>query len=565
MYSKATFMHADGSLAGLIGIVADLTDLKEAQTRMDAALLAKLTAESASRAKSAFLANMSHEIRTPLTAIIGFSESLLEHGQTLSDRVDAIQTIIRSGKHLLDVINNILDLSKIEAGRLDLERDPVSLIGLLQDVKELTAPRASEKGIEFRVDCVFPLPRYFRADALRLRQILLNLLHNAVKFTEGGSVVLRVHCAPAAARLRFEVCDTGIGMTPDQLDRLFAPFAQADSSTTRRYGGTGLGLFLSRQLAERMGGTIEVSSVAGAGSTFAVSVPTGPLEDDALVDASQAWPHAGACAPEMAPARRLAGRVLLAEDNPDNQRLIGLHLQRLGVQCVVADNGTEAVRRALAEPFDLVLMDMQMPALDGADATRRLRAAGYRGPIVALTANALQEDVKRCEDAGCDAFLSKPIDRARFAATVAQFLGAAQRADAPSEEPPLVSTLLAEEPELADLIQSFVAKLPSMVEDLAAAQRAQDWASLKAKAHDLKAVGGGYGFAPVSAIAAKIEFEVAKKDAHGAGELVEQLHGLIRRIERGSGAGADAQDVRADIVPASAGRPGLARKDRKAG
>jgi CheY-like chemotaxis protein len=235
----------------------------------------------------------------------------------------------------------------------------------------------------------------------------------------------------------------------------------------------------------------------------------------------------------VAPAARVAGRVLLAEDNADNQRLIALQLQRLGAELTIAGNGEEAVERALAEPFDLVLMDMQMPVLDGVAATRRLRAAGYRAPIVALTANAMQDDVRRCEEAGCDAFLTKPIDRTRFTATVARYLGVAARA-APSDEPPLVSSLLTEEPELADLVQGFVAKLPGMIEELASAHRAEDWATLKARAHDMKAVGGGYGFPQITELAAKIEFEVAKRDVHGSGELIDKLRALGRRIERGA-------------------------------
>lgn len=537
MYSKATFTHADGSLAGLIGIIADLTDLKEAEEKMRAALVDKLSAEAANRAKSAFLAHMSHEIRTPLTAIIGFSESLLDHGQSLSDRVDSIQTIIRSGRHLLGVISDILDLSKIEAGRLELETVPVALDGLLQDVRALAALRATEKGIEFQLDPVFPLPQQIIGDALRLKQILLNLTCNAIKFTDKGSVTVRVRHDPAAGQLRFEVTDTGIGMTDEQIAKLFTPFTQADSSTTRKYGGTGLGLFLSKQLAEKMGGSITVKSTPGAGSSFTLRVPTGPLDGVAFVHDATCWAQPAGAAAGAAVAPRLKGRVLLAEDNADNQRLIALHLQRLGAELVVVGNGEEALARALAEPFDLVLMDMQMPVLDGIEATRRLRAQGYRQPIVALTANAMQEDIRRCEEAGCDGFLSKPIDRARFSATVARYLGADTAVAQAPEEPPIVSSLLAEEPELADLVAGFVARLPALIEELAGAHDARDWTALKAKAHDLKAVGGGYGFPQVTEVAAKIEFEIAKKDEPGLAVQVERLRALGRRIARGAAAG----------------------------
>jgi PAS domain S-box-containing protein len=543
MYSKATFTHANGTLAGLIGIIADLTDLKEAEEKMRAALVDKLSAESANRAKSAFLANMSHEIRTPLTAIIGFSESLLDHGQTLSDRVDSIQTIIRSGRHLLGIISDILDLSKIEAGKLEMERIPVALDALLQDVRALAAPRAAEKGLAFQIDGVFPLPQQFAGDVLRLKQILLNLTSNAIKFTDCGSVSVRVRHLPAAGQLSFEVTDTGIGMTDAQMEKLFLPFTQADSSTTRKYGGTGLGLFLSKQLAEKMGGAITVTSTPGAGSCFTLSVPSGPLEDIAFVHDGSTWAEPSGVADAAAAAPRLAGRVLLAEDNPDNQRLIALHVQRLGAELAVAGNGEEALQRALAEPFDLVLMDMQMPVLDGIEATRRLRAQGYCGPIVALTANALQEDIRRCEEAGCDGFLTKPIDRARFSTTVARYLGADIRARHEVDESPIVSSLLAEEPELADLVAGFVARLPGLIEELAGAHDAGDWAVLKARAHDLKAVGGGYGFPQVTDVAARIEFEIAKKDAPGVTAQMERLRALGRRIA--SGSAADPAPMRA--------------------
>ena len=542
MYSKATFTHADGSLAGMIGIIADLTDLKDAEEKVRAALVDKLSAEAANRAKSVFLANMSHEIRTPLTAIIGFSESLLDHGQSLSDRVEAIQAIIRSGRHLLGVISDILDLSKIEAGRLEFETIPVALDALLQDVKALAALHAAEKGIEFRLDPVFPLPREFMGDALRLKQILLNLTSNAIKFTDKGSVTVRVRHEPADGRLSFEVIDTGIGMTEEQLARLFQPFTQADPSTTRKYGGSGLGLFLSKQLAERMGGSIAVESAPGAGSRFTLSVPTGSLDGVAFVHDVASWVQSASAADATAQARRLRGRVLLAEDNVDNQRLIALHFQRLGAELVIAANGEEALARALAEPFDLVLMDMQMPVLDGIEATRRLRAQGYRRPIVALTANAMQEDIRRCEEAGCDGFLSKPIDRARFSATLARFLGADTEVPQALEEAPIVSSLLAEEPELADLVAGFVARLPVLIDELIAAHEARDWVALKAKAHDLKAVGGGYGFPQVTEVAGRIEFEIAKKDAPGVTAQVERLRALGRRIARGA---ADTPPMRA--------------------
>ncbi|MBK7876426.1 MAG: response regulator [Planctomycetes bacterium] len=389
---------------------------------------ARVAAEASSRAKSEFLANMSHEIRTPMTAILGFTD-LLAQGGGPSD--EAVGTIRRNGEHLLAILNDILDLSKIEAGRMTVERAPVDVLQLARDVVALERVRAQQKGIALVLDTPTRLPRAIASDPLRLRQILMNLVGNAIKFTERGSVRITVSADEAARRVVLEVRDSGIGMTSEQLDRLFQPFTQADGSTSRRFGGTGLGLTISKRLATMLGGDIAVASVAGAGSTFRVELPAdstaGSIEwtDPSVSAALPSRTEAGAVAHV-----ELGGvRVLLADDGRDNQRLISIHLRRAGAQVDVVDNGLLVLQRLctgtgpedrlLPEvPYDVLLLDMQMPELDGYDTARRLRALGARLPIVALTAHAMSGDREQCLAAGCDDYLTKPIDPAALLAAV---------------------------------------------------------------------------------------------------------------------------------------------------
>lgn len=392
-------------------------------------------AESATRAKSEFLANMSHEIRTPMTAILGFSEVLLgEPGieRAPPERVEAFRTIRRNGEYLLELINDILDLSKIEAGRLDVERIACSVVQLLSDVISLMRVRADAKQLSLSIDYVGEIPETIHTDPLRLRQILINLVANAIKFTETGSIRLAVRLvrhSDESPLLQIDVTDTGIGLTPEQAERLFQPFSQADSSTTRRFGGTGLGLMISKRLAKTLGGDITVTSVLGQGSSFSVTVETGDLTGARMIAA----PHVrdGTVAAKPYPAAdkpvTLNGRILLAEDGPDNQRLISFLLRKAGADVTIVANGQLACEEAMAaverdQPFDVILMDMQMPVLDGYDATRHLRADGYERPIVALTAHAMEGDEAKCLAAGCDAYLTKPIERTRFLTALAGYI-----------------------------------------------------------------------------------------------------------------------------------------------
>ncbi|MBK8097024.1 MAG: PAS domain S-box protein [Planctomycetes bacterium] len=422
----------------------EITNAQLAEARIEAEQ-AKAFAEAASQSKSEFLANMSHEIRTPMTAILGYAENLLDPSLSLADRQAAVQTVLRNGDHLMTLINDILDLSKIEAGKLAVDQIECSPIHLLAEVASLMRVRAEQRKIKLRVAFDCPLPKFIHSDPTRLRQVLLNLVGNAIKFTEIGGVTVRVALERNAAgpRLRFAVHDTGIGMTPEQVGRLFQAFEQADGSTTRRFGGTGLGLSISKRLVEMLGGTIVVKSHPGKGSKFSFDIPTGSLAGiELLAKVSETLA-------ERKPAtwrpggnhHVLRGRVLLAEDGADNQRLLTFILRKAGAQVAIAGNGQVARDMALraeasAAPFDLVLMDMQMPVMDGYQAASALRAAGFQKPIVALTANAMAGDRDRCLKAGCTEFASKPIDRRSLLQTLERLLASRpEPPPAPAERP----------------------------------------------------------------------------------------------------------------------------------
>ncbi len=384
-------------------------------------------AEAASRAKTEFLANMSHEIRTPMTAILGYADLLLEDGDLSRiphDRLEAIDAIKRNGQHLLQVINDILDISKIEAGALGIERIAFSVTEMLDELTTLMSAQAQRKGIELYARSTTPIPTEIRSDPTRIRQILFNLLANAIKFTESGAVGCVV--ALDGSNLQFRVEDTGIGIDPEALERLFEPFEQADMSTTRRFGGTGLGLAICSHLTRLLGGSIQVESVLGQRTCFSLSLPVGELRDVPLTDYTRRSIAVGH-EPRTRRSQRLEGRVLLAEDGADNRRLLGTIVQKAGLELEMALNGREAVERTReavrrSQPFDVILMDMQMPVLDGYDATREIRALGIGVPIIALTAHALSEDRERCLNAGCDHFATKPIRPAHLLSLLERFL-----------------------------------------------------------------------------------------------------------------------------------------------
>jgi CheY-like chemotaxis protein/HPt (histidine-containing phosphotransfer) domain-containing protein/anti-sigma regulatory factor (Ser/Thr protein kinase) len=469
-----------------------------------------------------------------MAAIIGYTDLLLDPTLGASERVNHVQTIRRNAGHLMSLVNDILDISKIEAGKMTVESIATSPSQVIVEVASLMRVRAVEKKLGFDIEFAGAIPETIQSDPTRLRQILLNFVGNAIKFTETGAVRIQVRCdAPSssAPRLTIEVSDQGIGMTEEQIGRLFTAFTQADTSTTRKFGGSGLGLVISKRLAELLGGDITVESTAGRGSLFRVSIPTGSLAGVNMVEGRVEAERVDAPAARPAsPVARLPSscRVLLAEDGHDNQVLITTFLSKAGANVKVVENGQLAVdeaRAALAAgaPYDVILMDMQMPVLDGYGAASKLRATGYRGPIVAITAHAMAGDRQRCESAGCDDYLSKPVDRAQLVATVARFVAAV-----PSSEPELVSML--DDEDMKGIVRQYVRDLPQRSSAILRAFQISDVETLMRLAHQLKGSGGAYGFPLITEAAEAVEAAVEKGlDRSSIQERAEALANLCRR------------------------------------
>ena len=609
------FIPTLGLNGRFIEIVRDITEQIETETRLDEA---RAKAEAASQAKSEFLANMSHEIRTPMTSILGFADILAE--DDLSDidpqtRIECATDIQRNARHLLTVINDILDMSKIEAGRMELESVRVDPRSPLEEVASLMRLRSKEKGIELDMHADPDLPSSIETDPIRVRQILLNLTGNAIKFTREGGVTVRGSYHAQEGMLRFRVEDTGIGMNCEQLALVsrFDAFTQADTSTTRRYGGSGLGLRISNALAQMLHGRIKIESTPGEGSVFTLVLPAreaawseaspgeNPVEaatdvteepvgsgkDDAPASAesTEASVKPGAT-PGVSPAAEpLAGvRILLAEDGPDNQRLLKFLLSRAGAGVEIAEDGlaaAETVENAPADGgFDLVLMDMQMPRLDGYAATRRLRKRGFTLPIIALTAHAMAEDRTKCLDAGCDEYLSKPIDRELLIDTCRQW-GRGDASTHPTPEPPdhadastpadpdddtdattgietsaetdgspasvpspasaptsapdpLWSDLAGDE-DMQPLIEMYVDELAQHADELLEVQAAGEYDALARLAHRLKGSGTSHGFERITQAAARLEHAAkAPEDLSALDASVDELVDLCRRATAGA-------------------------------
>lgn len=407
----------------IAGTVLDMTDRHKFEEQLQEA---RQSAEAANEAKSLFLANTSHEIRTPMTAILGFADIL--HGR-LEDPDDkkCIETIKQNGDHLCQILNDVLDLAKIESGKLQVRLENCDVISVLSNIRSLLAVRATEKGIDLSIDFDGQIPQVIETDTKMLRQILLNLIGNAIKFTQQGHVRTVVTCAAERQRLEMAVIDTGVGIDPERLEILFNPFEQVDNSATRSAGGTGLGLSITKKLVETLGGEIEVESAAGQGSTFRVSLPTGPLDDAEWMSPDSHTLSEGdpTLPPHQLPT--ITGKVLAVDDRREIRFLVEEFLETAGAEVVSASNGVQAIetwveQRDQNNGFDTVVMDIQMPEMDGLEATRQLRAEGYEGPIIALTANALRKDRAACLEAGCNDFIAKPIDRAELVQKVGHWI-----------------------------------------------------------------------------------------------------------------------------------------------
>lgn len=487
--------------------------------------------EQANQEKSNFLANMSHEIRIPLTSIIGFAESCLDVNQSMNERYKAINIIIRSGNHLLHLINEILDISKVEAGKLDIEMSPVKLIDLLQEVNMFVKVLAHEKGLVFGINNTFPLPKVVTTDQLRLKQILLNLCSNAIKFTEKGHVYLNVAYLPQVGCLKLEVVDTGIGMTEQQLSVIFKPFQQADSSITRKYGGTGLGLTLSKQLTEKLDGTLTVESTPNKGSHFIVDIKVDDVdESDYIYEANyDTLSEKDVSVSQNLP--KVRGRVLVAEDNKDIQALVKMHITKMGAELVIVDNGRKAVDAALASDFDLVFLDIQMPIMGGYETLRELHQKGYKKPVIAMTANAMKKDRDDCVTAGFDGFVSKPIVKSELYSVIAKYLN--ESTEEEMQDDFITCCMLEEEPKIIDLVNSFLERVPEIQVAINGSLLKEDWDEFSSQLHQMKGLGGAFGYPMLSEISQKIEFLFMSNDYEQMKVLVGELNLLCDQAVAG--------------------------------
>lgn len=395
----------------LASVMEDLTKERERLQQ------ARDVAERASRARGEFLANMSHEIRTPMAAILGYVD-IVADGTEDADNLQALDTIRRNGRHLLQIINDILDLSKIDAGKLSIATEMANISEIVGEIRSIMDVRATENQIHLDFEFTNDIPEQIETDSLRLRQILLNIIGNAIKFTQRGKVTVSTSYRQADNMLAFDVRDTGIGISKTDLEKLFQPFSQVDASSTREYEGTGLGLVISRRLALALGGDLTVESELGQGSTFTLTIACGNVSEQ------RSRPNPVISPKHFAPNKEsytpIEGTILVVDDRRDIRFLAQHLIERVGGTVLLANNGQEAVKMMLdknastlaqqAPQVDLVLMDMQMPVMDGYEATRVLRKAGFSKPIIALTANAMTEDRDKCLAAGCDDFITKPID-----------------------------------------------------------------------------------------------------------------------------------------------------------
>ncbi len=412
-------LDASGNIVGFVSVNTDVTEQKMAENFLRQA---EIDAEHASQSKIAFLANMSHEIRTPLGAVMGFSELLLNPNLSSVERAKYASVIKRNGRLLADIFDDILDISKVEAGKLEIEIGKVSLSEVLKDVEAALSFQSTAKGISLSIVLDPAVPEFIITDALRLKQVLLSVVGNAIKFTNQGSVSVQVRLQQVSKRktLIFEVIDTGSGIDQTSMGRLFERFSQEDVSTKRKYGGLGLGLILSKRLARLLGGDVTLKeSVLGHGTTFIITIDPGEANSIAVL--SENGPKTDGIAMTFAEPRIDGIKILLAEDCEDNQYLLKKILELAGAEVDVAENGKLAVERARAKHYDILLVDLQMPVMDGYEATAALRKEGFKTPIIALTAHSFQEERQRCLSGGFNEHLCKPVNRSALIESIQRF------------------------------------------------------------------------------------------------------------------------------------------------
>ncbi len=562
--SRGKLMQRDesGRPLRMLGTIADLSSLKKIEEQL---VKAREMADMANRSKSEFLANMSHEIRTPLTSILGYADVLSSANVSAAEVAEGVATIRNAGSHLLTIINDVLDLSKIEAGKMTVERIPFSPLNLIREVLSLLQQTAQAKGIVLNARSMGPIPKTVVSDPVRIRQILMNLVGNALKFTEQGRVSVSVEFVPRSAHqshgLIFEVKDTGIGMTQEQCAGLFEPFMQADASTSRQFGGTGLGLAICRRMAALLDGDIVARSERGVGSSFKVNIAIELTENIDMLDSLSLIGENPVPMETAGEEIRLNGRILLAEDNPVNRRLFEQILRNAGAIVDVAENGQVAVEKALhamkrdssskefRRGYDVILMDMQMPVLDGYGATRQLRDRGYQGPIIALTAHALDEDRKKCIETGCSDVATKPIEKTRLISVCRRAIEAQTAVLCDEDSDPcadlsaascqvdstaLMNGLDGDFELLEELTNLFTQNAFELLTSMQESLQSRDRVTLERSAHSLK--GAVSNFTTASAYEAALSVETFARDddfasANGVFSLLQsELQSLISEL-----------------------------------